>query len=107
MLGLGVTLEDDRLVINGLSAAAVQMPNAINRGLSRVGKGGHRSAFELLSGAGAGKDLADLIRFAARARSGDPALVRVLVFFCSGMTAAPRDRDPHVIPSIYPRGKRP
>lgn len=52
MLGLSVSVEGDKVVINDLQQYAKAFPSAINRGLSRAAIGIERAAFEFLSGPG-------------------------------------------------------
>jgi len=56
MFDLTVTVEGDRVLIDGLEKAASGVPKAITRGLSRIAKGIHGGAMDYLSGpGGAGK----------------------------------------------------
>ncbi|NOZ68011.1 MAG: hypothetical protein GXP46_01880 [Deferribacteres bacterium] len=52
MLNLNVTIEGDKVIIEGLDKIADHMPDAVQRGLLRVVKGIHRMAYEFLSGPG-------------------------------------------------------
>lgn len=52
MLSVNVTLIGDRVVINGLSQLAAEMPRVVQRGLRKVVKGVHREAMANLNGAG-------------------------------------------------------
>lgn len=53
MISINVTIDGDKVILQGLTAAAATFPDAANRGLARVAKGSHREAFERLSGPGA------------------------------------------------------
>jgi len=53
LLNIKITVEGEKLVIDGLNQFVVQTPNAIRRALERTAKGVMREAFSLLSGAGA------------------------------------------------------
>jgi len=56
MFDLKVTVEGDKVLIDGLEKAAAGVPKAVTRGLSRVVKGIHSGAMDYLSGpGGAGK----------------------------------------------------
>lgn len=52
MLDLTITVDGDRVVIANLDRWAKEMPHAVDRGLKRIVRGLHRTAFEWLSGAG-------------------------------------------------------
>lgn len=52
MLDIQVTVQGDKVLIDGLNKLAAEMPKAIDRGLVRVAKGIHREAHVWLSGAG-------------------------------------------------------
>ncbi len=55
MLDLKVSIENDKVVINGLEEVAQELPNAVRRGLHRIGGGIYQEAFHWLSGPGAKK----------------------------------------------------
>ncbi len=55
MLDLKVTIENDKVVINGLEEIAAELPSAVRRGLHRIGGGIYQEAFHWLSGPGAKK----------------------------------------------------
>ncbi len=50
MLDIQVSIEGDRVIIEGLESFAKTMPKAVKRGLERAAKGVHREAYEWLSG---------------------------------------------------------
>jgi hypothetical protein len=52
MLDIKVTIHGDKIVIENLQQIAKGLPNAIDRGLSRVATDIHRRAFDFLNGAG-------------------------------------------------------
>jgi len=52
MLSVRADIQGDKVVIQGLSYFAGRFPRAVERGLSRIGKGVHREAYDYLSGAG-------------------------------------------------------
>ena len=53
MLDISLTLEGDKVVIDGLGRYAKEIPHALQRGLDRIGPGIFNEAFALLSGSGA------------------------------------------------------
>lgn len=53
MLTINATLENDKIVLKGLRELADEMPETVERGLTRVVRGIHREAFDLLSGSSA------------------------------------------------------
>lgn len=52
MLDITLTIEGDKIIIEGLNRLAKEMPDAVQRGLERSGKAIHRQAYQWLSGAG-------------------------------------------------------
>jgi len=52
MLDLNVTIEGDKVIIEGLQALAEEMPHVLQRGLKRINRGVHRSAMDFLNGPG-------------------------------------------------------
>jgi hypothetical protein len=53
MLTINVTMEGDKVILNGLRELADDLPDAVERGLARAAVGIHRAAFDWLSGPGA------------------------------------------------------
>ncbi len=60
MLVLTATVENDKIILNGLQNIAHEMPSAIGRGFNRIGPGIFAEAYKRLSGPGSG------FHFAAR-----------------------------------------
>lgn len=54
MLSISATLENDKVVIEGLQDLAEDVPHAIRIALAKGAKETHRESFEFLSGAGGG-----------------------------------------------------
>jgi len=52
MLDLNVTVQGDKVIIEGLQGLAADMPQVLRRGLQRVNRGVHRSAMGFLNGPG-------------------------------------------------------
>jgi len=52
MLDVKITIEGDRVLIEGLNKFAQEMPGAVQRGIGRAGSGIYEEAFKWLSGAG-------------------------------------------------------
>jgi len=52
MLDLNVTVQGDKVIIEGLQALAADMPHVLQRGLKRINRGVHRSAMDFLNGPG-------------------------------------------------------
>lgn len=53
MLDIQITIEGDKVIIQRLQKFADRIPDAAEIGLSKIGKGIHREAYEWLSGPGA------------------------------------------------------
>jgi hypothetical protein len=53
MLDISVTLEGDKVIIEGLAQFAQELPGAITKGLTRTAVGVYNLAYRFLSGAGA------------------------------------------------------
>ncbi len=52
MLDLKVTVQGDKVIIEGLQRLVADMPQVLQRGLKRVNRGIHREAMEFLNGPG-------------------------------------------------------
>ena len=50
MLVLTATIENDKIILNGLQDVAQEMPSAVRAGFRRIGDGVYAQAFSLLSG---------------------------------------------------------
>lgn len=53
MLDLSVTIQGDKVIIEGLNKLTKELPSAVQKGLERAAIGIHREAYAFLSGAGA------------------------------------------------------
>ncbi len=76
MLDLQITVDGDKIVIEGLDRLAVMIPTAIKRALTRIATGSHRESHALLSGpGGAGKEVRrDYVGFTKK--SGEDVIFR-------------------------------
>jgi len=52
MLTLNATIENDKIILNGLQNISHEMPSAVRAGFNRIGPGIFNEAYQLLSGPG-------------------------------------------------------